>query len=318
MKQVIELWVSLYLFVSLYSQPLAYYATGINAGSGISCHFESEMDYPFADYSVGRAHGFNMSCHYEGEMSPRLSNYTLGVDDGFGLSCHFESEMNLRLGNYVVGVNDGVTSSCRFEGEMEHRVSHYKAGRNDGFFSSCTGLIPLPIQLINGACECQGSQTILYWEVSSDETDYSFSFDLSYDGKKWDPISLNVEQKNGFNSIYFYALSPHNADDNTYYRVYAHTPYDSRLLFECAITCSQEEEHVYLFPNPAKQWIIVSSDKYSLNEVIIKDILGQTVFDIATSSTFLSIEISSFRSGAYFVECFYGDHYFKRFTLIKD
>lgn len=175
-----------------------------------------------------------------------------------------------------------------------------------------TGIDGLPVilaaELISFDYECTNDGLELNWLTSSESNNDYFTVEYSQDGDNW----LEIGRERGMgntSSISSYSHKINSSLFKGYYRL-NQIDYDGKInrLKTIAVTkCEGGDTEIKVIPNPSKGIVhLININENNLNSVSVVNLLGSEVYysDIQIDQNLLTIDLSNFPKGAYFINTY--------------
>lgn len=167
---------------------------------------------------------------------------------------------------------------------------------------------PLSVSLIDFKGEINNSIVNLTWKTVSESNNQGFKIMKSQDGKSftqvgWLPSNAQNGQSN--EKLAYHFEEQLNANNGVFYQL-IQVDLDGRAVHSHIVHLQQNinKTTVTASPNPAKNNIVVSGPKRIAGEakIILTDITGSVLQQIAVSSTNTTIDLSNLNSGMYIIQ----------------
>lgn len=189
--------------------------------------------------------------------------------------------------------------------------AQFNGGDGDGYGSSSFGSFgdeePLPIELSNFEAFVNGNSIEIRWQTITELNNDFFIIEKSVDGKIWFVlnkikgsgnsnilINYSITDNNPYNGISYYRLK--QVDYNGCFK------YSNKILIDYMAYISE----IIIYPNPARDRIIIKSSKHELENINIYNSLGQDVAIstsvILRSNNTIVINIILLPKGIYFIK----------------
>lgn len=183
--------------------------------------------------------------------------------------------------NDGVFVNETPIAGATFVGGNTYQFTSVAAITNNLRFTLGTinnTRTVLPIELLNfTASPVENTHVELNWQTASEVDNDFFSVERSMDGSNWEKV-VDVIGKGNTQKLESYSVK----DDSpltglSYYRL-KQTDLDQQFSYSKVVAVEiQRQELVRVYPNPTSDELIISGNKYALNEITIFNNLGQNV-----------------------------------------
>lgn len=180
---------------------------------------------------------------------------------------------------------------------------------------------PLPVDLISLNATCLNEGVKIFWSTSSEYNSDYFLVERSEDMKEWRQVG-HIQAQGFSNSVVNYYIDDKEPTKETnYYRLAQYDMDGKHKLYDpVAIKCTQSNQELWLFPNPAKNYFSLGG--IDLNDkplkIQVRSMEGTLVYDEIVEK-FMSdktFDIGHLKSGMYLVLINSEDLYFeKRLTV---
>ena len=276
----------------------AYNATNGNAHSCCSggCSFQATQNsWYFPSGTNTPSFGTGFAQNYD-----VLSNI---VEDGSSFTVDFNSEFSINIDR--VGGSSGdarATMGPGMGGKVELVIQ----------YQIWTIQAPAPVKLGEFYAEKQEYSTLLRWTTYSEINNDGFEVQKSLDGQQWETFEFIKGNGNSSDKVHYSAVDRHPAKDKNYYRL-IQKDFDgaSSISPTRMVTFSASRYGIKLYPNPANEYIFVSSlpdqAKVEINDAWGKSIHLQMIENEG------KIDIGHLRSGVYImkINLIDGSEYYK-------
>lgn len=166
--------------------------------------------------------------------------------------------------------------------------------------------ILLPVELIDFSANVENDVVVLQWATASEQNNDFFTVERSRDLNNWNEIA-NVEGAgNSTSTITYSLLDSKPLPGISYYRL-KQTDYDGKFSYSSAQSVSfDNNEQVFVFPNPFDSKITVQGSKEDLESIEIFNTVGQKIKTIQQSdkngSNEVVIDTSELEEGTYLLK----------------
>lgn len=154
----------------------------------------------------------------------------------------------------------------------------YRIGLNS-FSEKGIGLLfeNLPIELLELYLHCIDGFPTIYWSTATEINNSHYILEKSYDAQTFIPIA-RIEGAGNSNSLLNYSYQDTTYGKTSYYRL-KQIDFDGRTtIYEPIIAnCLQKMSYLKVYPNPFKNYIIISSDKQALLSIKLTDSSGKLI-----------------------------------------
>jgi hypothetical protein len=190
-------------------------------------------------------------------------------------------------------VYNRVLSSTEISDVETYLISKY------GFFNTCT---PLEVKMIDFTAIVKGDGTLLKWEISNEVNAIKYVVQRSTDNVNWDDIGNKIPGHSNERTNKYDLTDLFPKEGLNYYRVKTETK-DGNYVFSQVKSIKWEsntEGKLWIIPNPAADYFIVSSKAKEALTIIITDGNGRLEKRINRSSN-TEIDIRSLPAGIHFL-----------------
>lgn len=188
----------------------------------------------------------------------------------------------------------------------QFRIFNFNAGSgsdHDQFFNELAhvALTPLPIELSSFSARPVAEQVYLDWSTASETNNEFFTIEKSIDGIEFK--SIGTEDGKGDSDVRNdYQFIDENPQAGVNYYKLKQTDFDGKFEYSNVVSIKFERNNsTYLFPNPAKEKLIITTDLGEA-QIEIYNINGQLVhLSNQVIEGQLDLDISNFQAGIYFL-----------------
>ncbi len=184
--------------------------------------------------------------------------------------------------------------------------------------TTCSGLSTLPVNLIFFTGKQNGSKILLKWQVANEVNLSGYEVQRSNNGEAFATITT-IKAAGGSNYSYTDIVDA-NSGNIIYYRlekIYKNGISGYSEVLKIAIPAT---EHITIYPNPAKDYINISLNKYttSFMDIAIRDAMGRVIFHSAytSSNNAARIPIYNFANGNYYARIVVGNESYVQKVII--
>ncbi|PZP45461.1 MAG: hypothetical protein DI598_13245 [Pseudopedobacter saltans] len=255
-----------------------------------------------------------------------LSKSTVGTDGTFSFSDAPVSTANMvvSLSTESLSLGNAFTSTIAPDG---YTVPNGATTASTALFATTTSNITglqvalaksstvLPITLKSFSGVENAGQVNLNWQTVSEINFNKFSVERSSDGKDWNVIGeVNAKEGASFPRDYvFIDYSPLRSNLYRLKMIDLDGSFKTGNVISIVLTSTQEQ--VKLYPNPTSGYITLSNVKKG-ESIQIFNVLGNLIKVVPITSEQLTIDVSSLKSGVYFVKRISADK-LKSYETIK-
>ncbi len=169
----------------------------------------------------------------------------------------------------------------------------------------------LPVELSRFVANFVGGQGVfLNWETASELNNKHFRVERSLDGRTWSTLA-EVKGAGTSSEVQNYNyMDKEPANGVSYYRL-RQTDYDGTFKFsetrQVNVDINNTDSQLVVYPNPTQNTVYVAfGSKEQKNDITFYNMIGQEVMNVKGNrnmdNPIVSIDISSLRSGVYFVK----------------
>ncbi len=166
---------------------------------------------------------------------------------------------------------------------------------------------PLPIELLSFTAEPEGINVRLDWSTASEKENDYFEVERSADGTNFEVILYKKGAGNSTSVLHYSDLDRNPLNGLSYYRL-KQVDFDGDVFYSKIVSVTfdkGQEEKLLVYPNPAKNEIVVSGKDLSASEIGIVDIMGKDVTQIAqvlqTDENSTTFDIGKLPAGIYLI-----------------
>ncbi|HMG82627.1 MAG TPA: T9SS type A sorting domain-containing protein [Ferruginibacter sp.] len=226
----------------------------------------------------------------------------LAAGDSYG-AMYFDASGNMFIQSNTTGkifqINSASTTSAPFATFITTTVR--SSNQSDGARCNVTTL--LPVKLVSFAGVESGSTTVLTWQTAEEIDSKEFIVEYSPDnnGKDFKAIDTVAASGNSFGDTYSSLYDAPNGIG--YYRLKI-VDLDGTYTYSNIVvmqTTNAPSAHISLYPNPAKDLVIVRGLE-SNDQVTLIDMTGRPITSSSTTDDAKQIDISNYPSGMYMVQ----------------
>lgn len=167
-------------------------------------------------------------------------------------------------------------------------------------------IIPLPILLSDFTAAASGDIVHLNWQTTTEMNNDYFTLERSSNGSNWTGINKIAGAGNSSTTLSYSTVDLSPLPGVSYYRL-KQTDYDGRFSYstiEKAVI--NTDSHLSIYPNPTKNILNVSGEKFELAEFLLVDVLGKDVTNltkqITINTTHIQIDLSQLKTGIYYLK----------------
>lgn len=207
-------------------------------------------------------------------------------------------------------------------GVQDHYAEYLVYSFSGGGGGGGGGSAPLPVELLSFEAKNLAQHSArLDWITASEINNSHFVIQRSYDGLNFSDIGTKPGNgtTNHFSSYQFDDHTISSTENMVFYRL-KQVDFDGteafgpiRMVeFDAAISKTATK----VFPNPTKGEISVifpSEDEADFHQIVVMDNMGRTIKTVTTKDKQLTIDLSEYSTGVYFISTDLGDN----FKLIK-
>ncbi len=170
----------------------------------------------------------------------------------------------------------------------------------------------LPIELVYFHAQANGEQVILTWETATEIDNDYFTVERSPDGLNWETVVKVSGAGNSSEFLIYEARDEQPYLGLSYYRL-KQTDFDGAYTYSNVVPVQFLTNRPFkIYPNPAKDHIIVTFDSGDNTKLRITDQLGREIFtEMTKGARTVNINTSGLSEGLYF---FYITHDNNRFV----
>jgi len=200
--------------------------------------------------------------------------------------------------------NGGVTGTVN-SGTVTSQVissfSPFTFGTKDG--------TNLPVELLSFDVACNGSAVDLAWSTASEINNDYFTIEKSIDAYSWDVVA-SIQGSGNSNDVIHYNYTDNGNEGNSMYYRLKQTDYDGKSKYyyhNIVIQCEDDLTSFNLYPNPASDQTVCSIYSNNQSKVLIEinnqlgDIVFSETFDLQNGLNAVTLNISQFQSGIYYI-----------------
>lgn len=165
-----------------------------------------------------------------------------------------------------------------------------------------TSSTPLPIKLIMFEAKKVNSTSVLEWNTLLEENNKGFEIQRSLDGKNWEEIGYsNSKSENGYSKVkLIYNFIDNNPEAGTNYYRLKQVDYNGNFAYSQVrqVLFTDQLPSVTIYPNPARDYIIIDGLSHSSNIYIINT-NSQIVYTQEINNENNKIDLNQFATGLY-------------------
>jgi hypothetical protein len=183
----------------------------------------------------------------------------------------------------------------------------YGVGNGSGQASSCVdwdfGLEILPVNLISFDASCSGSKTILQWSTPSGLNIHLYNIERSADGINFQSLGNNYTRATYSDKNHFSFTDETSPAGRSYYRL-KQTGRNGQIEYSQVVSagCNTGINPVIsIYPNPASDLINIKTGTPKAM-LILRNSLGQPLFQVQAKSVSTTIDLDPFPQGVYYIE----------------
>jgi len=162
---------------------------------------------------------------------------------------------------------------------------------------------PLSVELLSFDVKLVTDRVLIAWTTTSELYNDCFIIERSIDTKNWKEIAevIGINNASGLAEYEIWDTSP--AYGLSYYRLMQKDMEGniSSLGIE-AITCSMPKPYFNIFPNPAREMVVITLGNFESAKISILDYTGRLVDGTEIQYERFEIDVSAYPAGLYFVE----------------
>jgi len=164
------------------------------------------------------------------------------------------------------------------------------------YYASLTEVeIPAPILLVSFLGSCSEGKAILSWSTASETNNEFFTIEKSSDCKNWIFVADIAGAGNSNQIIDYSYTDKHPLPGTSYYRI-KQTDFDGKNLCfaPVSVNCIGElqQQDIFVYPNPADDYVIVVSQKSGTVKISLSDITGRLINNYNTEDLSIPLKIS--------------------------
>lgn len=167
---------------------------------------------------------------------------------------------------------------------------------------------PLPIELIDFTATVEGPNVRLNWSTASEVNNDYFEIERSSDGNTFTPILSQAGAGNSTSSIDYTDLDRNPFYGLSYYRL-KQVDFDGKVSYSKAVSITFDKpqgDELFVYPNPAKNEIVLNGDFEISANIRVVDILGKDLTAltklIQASEKSKTLDISKLPAGIYLLQ----------------
>jgi len=172
--------------------------------------------------------------------------------------------------------------------------------------ASVTVLNPLPVELLHFTAEPAGDEVALDWATASEVGHAAFVIERSGDGKVFDYLAkIEGDGQDRYEEKQYQHMDQRPLAGTSYYRL-KQIDLDGTVTYSDIVSVTMEGVKggdVTLFPNPAREWVTVSSNERLVDpEILLFNTAGQRVPLQYTADEFqIELPVQQLPAGIYFL-----------------
>jgi len=167
----------------------------------------------------------------------------------------------------------------------------------------------LPIELLNfNATALNNDQVELDWQTATEINNDYFTIERSESGLIWKELAMVNGAGNSSQMLNYNTVDENPYSEVSYYRL-KQTDYDGNFEYSKEVSVnliSTQEASVFIYPNPTKGVLTIQGDVSELEELVISNVLGQSVISllnvISRKENQIIIDLSHLKKGVYTVK----------------
>ena len=242
----------------------------------------------------------------------------LPAGENYG-SIYFDASGDMFIQSNTTGkiyrINSTATTSSPFATFITTTVT--SSIQSDG--ARCNSPITLPVQLVSFSGLTSGYTSVLTWQTSEEINFKEFILEYSPDnnGSDFKPIDTIKASGNSSGDTY---NALYDAPKGPGYYVLKIMDIDGSYRFSNVVfltTTNVAIAHISLFPNPAKDQVIVRGLVVN-DQIKIIDLMGRVLYAEYTSDDAIQIDISNYPPGLYMVQVLRDGQIVSNMKLDKD
>ncbi len=217
-------------------------------------------------------------------------------------NAYIEWQINYFEEHPIADYNDFKEQLDAKENELEKIIENFDIdveaiakSKIDNEINIVTSLLPITLNYFTA--EQDGEDVVFEWQTSSEVNNDFFTIEYSIDGIHFK--ELLREDGNGTTSEtnnYYVTASAEDFTGITYFRL-KQTDFNGEYSYSSVISLmvEAEETNVYVYPNPAAEFVSVSG---TYNSALVKDVFGKTVLQASNNE---QIYVGNLSAGTYYV-----------------
>lgn len=161
---------------------------------------------------------------------------------------------------------------------------------------------PLPIILESFNAECNRGSVEVNWVTASEINNNFFIIEKSNDASMWSPVAKIEGAGNSNQPRYYSYIETEVINEVTYYRL-KQIDYDGTVTQynPVAVKCSKSCTDIKVYPNPARNYVMVTIPGCNVATISLNDISGKKIFTTISTEGSATIDVSVYDKGIYFL-----------------
>ncbi len=196
----------------------------------------------------------------------------------------------------------------------------YRTGLNS-FSEKGVGVLinNLPVELLSFYAHCLDGYPLIKWSTAAEINNSHFIIEKSYDAQNFFAIAI-MEGAGNSNSLLNYEYHDKLNDNTSYYRLKQFDFDGSVTIYDpIVVNCDQQEIWLKVYPNPFKEYVIVSSNKNAALSLTLTDSSGKLIQRETTNfDGHYQIDLQDLGRGVYVLILQFENEEPKHFKLVKN
>lgn len=168
-------------------------------------------------------------------------------------------------------------------------------------FMRWAGWVSLPIELLSFHAVCNNGILTFTWETATETNNEFFTIEKSNDALTFEPIA-QIQGSGTSSQKRFYSYQLDGSEGVTYYRL-KQTDFDGKTstFRTIAVQCVDfmQTPSFDIYPQPAKEQFIISTNGYTIKNISMCNMLGQQVKNQEVNSSNITLNVSNLPKGIY-------------------
>ena len=167
---------------------------------------------------------------------------------------------------------------------------------------------PLPVELIYFAANPNGGEVDIKWTTASEINNDYFTVERSRDAIDWEELRVIDGAGNSSLVLDYETVDKKPYQGVSYYRL-KQTDFDGKFEYSQIIVVKMDnyfDSEINIYPNPAKNQVILEGDGFELKDLNILNSFGQNVTRhirvIENSQKKMVLDVSNLSPGTYFIK----------------